>query len=294
MNLFHEVTTYEITEPLSLPNYLDHVCYLKYDESSESADPSDPAELSRRRAELMQQFAELLSTAEDDIHDAAPEELPPSVGLLQLHEALCAQRQEMKLFTKSARQTQELLQHNITETSKAVESLQRFQKERPEIERKAVTPFLASLMEIDESLQRADDAAKTLQKRMIDLVQGRIDTAVESYCDMLSPWERFWHRKTLLRYAGHLAETQIASVSLVLNPFLVGLEMLVQRMNDVLKKHTITRLNPVGQPVDPETMQVVGTVSREDIPRGNVVEVVRFGYIHQNVVLRFADVRASQ
>ena len=291
MSLYHEVTTYEITEPLSLPNYLDHVCYLRYDESPESA---DPAELSRRRAELMQQFAELLSTAENDIQDAVPEELPPSVGLLQLHEALCAQRQEMKLFTKSARQTQELLQYNIEETSKAVESFERFQKERPEIERKAVMTFLASLMEIDESLQRADDAAKTLQNKLIDLVQGRIDTAVESYCDMLSPWERFWHRKTLLHYAGHLAKAQISGVSLVLDPFLVGLEMLVQRMNDVLKKHAIIRLNPVGQPVDPETMQVVGTVHRADIPRGYVVEVVRFGYTHQNVVLRFADVRANQ
>ncbi len=268
-------------------------------ESIRSSEAIDLSELSAQNVDLLRRFMDCLIATDNE---PATEDLEsgPEIGLYQLFEAFTAQRHELKLFTKSGRQTQELLQHSIEETSKAVDALSRFRRERPEIERKAVTPFVSSLIEIDESLLRTKASLKTLQERLTALVRTRIETVAAAYCDSLSWWNRLWRRTSVLRFADHLAERQTAEIEQILEPFLVGFDMLIRRMNDILEKHAIKRLNPLGEPVDPETMRVVAIVESDvesdvdsnAVPAGHVVEVVRYGYLRQGKPLRFADVRA--
>lgn len=249
--------------------------------------------LPERNAELLREFAVWLETA-SALTSASPSEDEPSIGLYQLFEALASQRQEFKLFTKAGRQTQELLQQSIDATSEAVVSLKRFRKERPEIERKSVAPFLSSLIEIDESIQRADGVLESLRDRLAETIRRRIEATATAYCDELSWWSRIRQRKTVRRFVERLENDVVADVDRTVEPFRQGFEMLRRRMDDVLKKHSIRRLNPVGEPVDPETMQVVAVVDSTSISPGCVVDVVRFGYLWRNKPLRFADVRAAR
>jgi molecular chaperone GrpE len=260
--------------------------------------------LFKYREETLKHFIDWF-TAKDETDDE--EEELPKIGFYQVFETLTAQRHEFKLFTKSNRQTQELLEKNIEETSQTQEllkknieetsqtldQLRRLRKERPEIERKAIQPYLMSLIEIDEALQRAGAALKVLQERLTGLVFERISTLAKSYCDELTSWQRFWQRRAVRHFAEHLAHQHILEIERILEPFRLGYEMTQSRMDDVLKKHLISRLNPIGETVNPETMRVIAIVETETIEPGKVVEVVRAGYLWRNKPVRFADVRVS-
>lgn len=257
--------------------------------------PDDTArdEPTGKHAELLREFAACLSEAADSsVFPADGADSP--VGLYQVFEILASQRQELKLHTKTGRQTQELLHGNIEALSGAVEALNRYRKERPHVERKAALPLLTSLVELDESLHRAGTALDSLRTRLLHLLRERDEAATYEYCDNMSWWERFRKRKIIRRFAEHMDRDRTAELTLALEPFREGLDMLRSRMEDVLKRHAVRRLNPVGEPVDPETMQVVGVVDSDDIPSGRVVDVVRFGYSWHDKPLRFADVRAAR
>jgi molecular chaperone GrpE len=242
-----------------------------------------------QNAAILQQFADWLRSK-----PLPAETQEPQVGLYQLFEALTAQRHELKLYTKSGRQTQELLADCIRETSAAVETLQRFYQEKPEVERKAVEPYLTSLCEIDEAIQRSETAMESLQRRLMGWMYSQIEHSTAIYCANLSWWMKTLNRKTIRHFSAYLISQQDEEVGKILEPFRTGITMLQRRMNDVLQKHSIRRLAPWGEPVDPETMQVVAVVESDKVPPGYVVDVVRFGYTWQGIPLRFADVCAAK
>ena len=254
---------------------------------------AESTELSAENAELLREFAASLTSI-----DLTPSENEnrnePQIGLYQLFESLTSQRHELKLHTKSGRQTQELLQQNIEMISEAVEALKRYKKERPEVERKSVAPYLMSLINIDESLQRAANALDSLQEQLNTEIRNGIASMQLTYFDEMSWWERFRKRKIIRAFAEYLKRNQCADIERILSPFRQGFEMLQFRMDDVLSKHSIRRLNPVGEPVDPETMRVVAVVESQSVLPGHVADVVRYGYLWRNKPLRFADVQAAR
>jgi len=248
-----------------------------------------------QNAKILQQFADWLRSSNTAPTETRPIEThSPKIGLYQLYEVLAAQRHELKLYTKSGRQTQELLTDCIHETSAAVDVLRRFHQEKPEIERKAVKPYLTSLCEIDEAIQRAGNATESLQRRLTECWHSQIEHATATYCGKLSWWRRRSKRRMIRDFSAYLLARQDEEIEMILETFRTGIEMLQHRMNDVLQKHSIRRLAPWGKPVDPETMQVVAVVESDEVPPGYVVDVVRFGYTWQGMPLRFADVRASK
>ena len=248
--------------------------------------------VTEQTSRLLRQFTDWLRLMETEPM-VSENDMPQPVGLYQLYEALIAQRQELKLYTKSGRQLQELLQQSIEETVKAVDALNRIREEQPDVEQKAIKPVLSDLMELDESLQRTFAALSALQKRFNVLLRDRIETLVSQYHHQMSLWEKLWQRRTLRRFAGYVIQQQGNEAGLLLGAFQGGFEILLQRMDSVLKNHSIQRLNPVGEPVDPETMQVVAVVESETVPPGCVVDVLRFGYLWRGRTFRFADVCAA-
>jgi molecular chaperone GrpE (heat shock protein) len=215
------------------------------------------------------------------------------VGLFQVFEVLSAQRQELKLYVKSGRKTVEMIEKSVEATSRAMEQYSRFKRERPEIERKAIKPFILSLIEIDEALMRAVSFLESVQSRLI-LHSHNIDIYAGAYCDQFTFFQRLWRRKTIFQFAEYLKKERIVEVEHVLQPLQDGFKMVLFRMDDVLRRHSVTRLNPVGELVNPETMQVVAILDSEDVKAGHVVDVVRPGYLWCGRPLRFADVRAAR
>ncbi|MDR2642245.1 MAG: nucleotide exchange factor GrpE [Planctomycetaceae bacterium] len=269
------------------------------EEAIDSVEPIEQTitQLSRQNAEVLEQFTNWLYSSDDEsceVGDLSEENAVGSeIGLFQIFEALSAQRQELKLYVKSGRKTVELIEKSVEETSRVVEQFIRFKRERPDIERKAIKPFIMSLIEIDESLMRAVSFLDSVQSRLI-LHSRNIEIYAGAYCDQFSIWQRFWRRKIIFQFTEYLKKERVAEVEHVLQPLQDGFKMVLFRMDDVLRRHSITRLNPVGELVDPNTMQVVGILDSQEVKVGHVVDVVRPGYLWNGKPFRYADVRAAR
>jgi molecular chaperone GrpE len=70
--------------------------------------------------------------------------------------------------------------------------------------------------------------------------------------------------------------------------------MSVQRLERALQQHGLEPIPCVGQPFDPETMEVVEVVPQSDGGGSEVVEEVRRGYLWRGRVFRFAQVKVAK
>lgn len=73
---------------------------------------------------------------------------------------------------------------------------------------------------------------------------------------------------------------------------LEGYDSSLRRIDAALESCGIQPIECDGRPVDPERMRVVDVVRRDDLPAGQVIEVVRRGYVRGDRVIRHAEVRA--
>jgi len=274
-------------------------CLVVTDREACRAPPDVPEKddaIPKQQAELLHRLEAWLRTTESKTTPTGvePEDGEPALGLYPLYETLTSQRHELKLLTKSVRQTQELLAGSIGETAAAVALLQREHRDQPDIERKAVKPFLSSLVEMDESLERAAAAAHIMQERLAELFDTSVERSAATWYGRLSFWGRFWKRRTVRDLTEWIIREQQAEAERTFAPFREGFEMLRRRMDDVLRKHAIRRLDPRGEPLNPETMRVIAVVESQNVPSGYVVDVVRPGYLWRGKPIRFADVRAAR
>jgi len=69
-----------------------------------------------------------------------------------------------------------------------------------------------------------------------------------------------------------------------------GMGFTFRRMEELLANHRVRPIDCVGLPVDPHIMRVVAVESMSGIPKGQVLKVVRRGFIHDGVLLRTAEV----
>jgi len=72
-----------------------------------------------------------------------------------------------------------------------------------------------------------------------------------------------------------------------------GVRMVLQQVLDVLAKEGVERIDPLGQPFDPNAHQAVGQIERVDVPEGTVVDLYQPGYRMHGRVLRPAAVVVS-
>lgn len=75
--------------------------------------------------------------------------------------------------------------------------------------------------------------------------------------------------------------------------FVAGVEMVRQQILDVFAKEGVERIDPVGEPFDPNEHQAVGQANRDDVPEGTCVDMYQCGYRMHGRVLRPASVVVS-
>src|SRR5262249_33299949 len=73
-----------------------------------------------------------------------------------------------------------------------------------------------------------------------------------------------------------------------------GLTMGLQRIERTMRQHGLEAIPAVGRPFDPERMEVIDVVADSAAPSGEVVEEVRRGYVWNDQVFRFAQVRVAK
>jgi molecular chaperone GrpE len=79
-----------------------------------------------------------------------------------------------------------------------------------------------------------------------------------------------------------------------LKSFLDGVELTERELLNMLEKHGVTKLEPLGQRFDPNQQQAMYEVPTTEVPDGTVVEVMQAGYTIGDRVLRPALVAVSK
>ena len=79
-----------------------------------------------------------------------------------------------------------------------------------------------------------------------------------------------------------------------LKSFLEGVELTERELLNVLERHGVTRIEPLGQRFDPNCHQAMYEVENADVPEGTVVDVMQSGYTIGDRCLRPALVAVSK
>jgi molecular chaperone GrpE len=79
-----------------------------------------------------------------------------------------------------------------------------------------------------------------------------------------------------------------------LKSFLEGVELTERELLNVLERHGVTRIDPIGARFDPNFHQAMYEVEKKDVPGGTVVDVMQSGYTIGDRCLRPALVAVAK
>jgi molecular chaperone GrpE len=79
-----------------------------------------------------------------------------------------------------------------------------------------------------------------------------------------------------------------------LKSFLEGVQITERELLNVLERHGVTRIDPLGQRFDPNCHQAMYEVQNPDVPEGTVVDVMQSGYTIGDRCLRPALVAVAK
>ena len=89
-------------------------------------------------------------------------------------------------------------------------------------------------------------------------------------------------------------ESERAAADPVFAALLEGVEMTEREFQNMLEKHQVRRIDPMGERFDPHFHQAMFEVPNADVASGTVVEVVQAGYVIGERMLRPAMVGVSK
>jgi len=219
---------------------------------------------------------------------------PPQVGLYQLVEEFTALRHELKLQTKSSRNLAERNQESLQAMQEATELFRSVEADQSQAARRAARPLVESLLDLDEALRRGREVIENARRRVIEDLAGELQ---EQLGDLVRR-QSFWRRWICRRWYKSARETLLQRAALghrrVFDSLIEGYDLILKRLERIMKKQGVYRIDCLGKPANPNTMTVVEAVDDPLQPPGQVVEVVRPGYYWKGKVIRFAEVRAIQ
>jgi molecular chaperone GrpE len=97
----------------------------------------------------------------------------------------------------------------------------------------------------------------------------------------------------LKRTIDHVPQ-EAAAEDPALKSFLEGVELTERELLNVLERHGVTRIEPLGARFDPNCHQAMYEVQKADVPEGTVVEVMQAGYVIGDRCLRPALVAVAK
>lgn len=235
-------------------------------------------------------------------------EAPASAPAVDLHTLLgqfTALRHEVNLQTRAARAQQEQNGETLRRLSQALEALEETEVESapaaPEAPDDALRPLLKTLVDVADALDLARRKMLQAQEGVWPLLERlKAPTAPEPDGGVGHSWWRKW-------FGGGRTETAVApprqpqpaeeaacQVRQLLDSLIQGYSMSLQRVERALEGYGLERIECVGQPFDPEQMEVMDTVTATGLPSGEVVDEIRRGYRWRGRVFRYALVRVAK
>jgi molecular chaperone GrpE len=215
-----------------------------------------------------------------------------SVGLFQLAEELTALRHEVKLGTKGARNLEQQAGNVVGALEQAIAQFRSVEASEAAAAERSAGPFVEAVIELDESLRRCRTVIETARQRILEesakCVEDKLDQTYQQQWFL-----RRWLSRRLCRAVRNILQEQTEKMHRdILDSLVAGYQLILNRLQRVMKEQEIYRMECVGKPVDPNSMTVIEVVEDSGGPPGLVVEEVRPGYYWKAKVFRYAEVRA--
>lgn len=247
----------------------------------------------------------------------ATDELPLAEPAATLDVATVVQqftalRQEVNLQTRASRAQLEQNAEALTALQQAVEGFQQPQEDdvgNEADESDALRPLLKTLIDAHDALslafsevRRLMDNAPPMETPPPSAAPGTppsveiclpywarwlgLDAVVEAQIAPLRAW-----RPTL---PPPRTDESAQRFRQALDAMLVGYRMSMQRIERALEQYGLEAIDCVGQPFDPEIMEVAEVVRDEGRTSTEVLQVIRRGYRRRGKLFRYAQVRVAK
>jgi molecular chaperone GrpE len=234
----------------------------------------------------------------EEANDTPPIEEAPGRDVATIVQQFTALRQEVNLQTKASRA--QLEQNTLAQglLQQALESLQS-QPADGDTTDEALRPLLKTLIDAHDSLSLARrEVQRLLDKAPLDAVP--MTTAnIELRLPYWARWFGLDHtiNKQLAKYnrrAAALVPDPAPRFRQMLDALLVGYDMSLQRIERALDQQGLESIACIGEPFDPETMEVAEVVREEGRTSTEVIDVLRPGYRWRDRLFRYAQVRVAR
>jgi molecular chaperone GrpE len=264
----------------------------------------------------------------------APDHEPaaPPAETIDLHTLLgqfIALRHEVKLQTRASRAQLEQNAEALRQLAEASDALHQTQaaaqQARMQEEEETLRPLLKTLVDLEDALALGGREVRRIQEAVLPLLDQvfagtepdsppppsapttaipasrpfwafwRGISAPTEAAEVHARWESWWKKEMQRRQArADQARQAYDRLRQMLNSLITGYTMSLQRVERALRQHGLEPLPSVGEPFDPETMEVVEAVMDSDHAPGTVIAEVRRGYLWNGRVFRYAQVRVAK
>jgi molecular chaperone GrpE len=260
-----------------------------------------------------------------------PPPVPP-VDLHGLVSQFVALRHEVNLQTRATRAQQEQSGETLRQLGQAFEVLRQVQtaalQQRQADDEERLRPLLKTLVDLYDALALAGGEMARIQETVLPMLpqaagpteesEGSEPEEVEAPAPTAAvPWWARWlgvrapdtaalaaeitrlrkqrqHDLQTRRERSRQASEAAERVRQMLTALVTGYTMSLQRIERALRQHGLDPIPVVGEPFDPERMEVVEAVTDSERPAGEVVQEVRRGYLWNGRVFRYAQVRVAK
>ena len=242
----------------------------------------------------------------------APEPAP-DLDIATVVQHFIALRQEVNLQTKSSRSALEQNGQALALLQQSFDALQRQQAALQQSDKSAqdelLRPLLKTLIDAHDALSLAQREVQRLLANAPTPVSAPaqpggappdikirlpywtqwfgLDLAIEGQLAPLRAWRR-------TQPAPALPDDSAARLRQILDALLVGYSMSTQRIERAFEQQGLEAIACVGQPFDPETMEVVEVVREEGRTSTEVLQEIRRGYRWRGRLFRYAQVRVAK
>jgi molecular chaperone GrpE len=223
----------------------------------------------------------------------------PALSLADVLAPFVALRHEVNLQTKASRAQLEQNAQALEQLRGAVDALRRPAPPAPAFD-DVLRPLLKTLIDVNDALSLARREALRLR----DSLPATSPATLPPPVDVRLPlWARLLGLQTRVDIGlAPLRQWQttatpvdeLARLRQQVEALLVGYDMSLQRLERALQQQGLERIACVGEPFDPETMEVADVV--RDPTRGGteVIDELRPGYRWRGKLLRYAQVRVAR
>jgi molecular chaperone GrpE len=244
--------------------------------------------------------------------ESPPEE--PDEEPIDLHTLLAqfvALRHEVNLQTRASRAQQEQNGEALRQLEEALRALRESRSAAPPEAEEQTRPLLKTLVDLYDALALARREVQRVQETALpvfDEFAGPDGTAAERQAPENAPAPPLLYRLFGGGWAERKAEAALQAVRqqqqqtaeaagrarAFLDSVITGYTMSLQRVERALHQYGLEPIPCVGQPFDPERMEVLEVMGGTGRPANEVLDEVRRGYLWNGRVFRYAQVRVAK